>query len=1528
MAKHNKSQGQGNSKPKRKRDRFLDLFKFNRQGSRSPTLSSASSAGVGTNVEGMTQADISGLARGQGDISSPASDSEVQFNIPTTETVINTARENMHALNEPMASANQMLESPGSVTIADLNDESKMSSVHKAALVTWKTLHKLSEVIEPWLDGTPFKIPLSIFNMISTAAEATLDNKENVKELFHSITEHLTIVEDALLQRIADDQCISFAKFLIQQAVILDQIRGQKTWLQVLQSADISSQVQRIVDGINTRSQRMHTALLLLLRRDLNQINMSIMFQSWPISHNAVHNANTGMTTKRESCTPGTRIDIITQIETWVSNMDDSCPPIFWISGMAGTGKSTIAKTICEEYNGKDGNYQLGASFFCSRQLPELRAQKNVIPTVVYQLANRCEAFQHALKAVDKETVNTTMTHALKLLLEPWKQNVHNNVSQTWLVVIDALDELEGLGGSNILKDLLNNIAGIHGLKVLVTSRPDHYIVEICKEQLSSKTVCHLEDVEKNVALQDISKYIYTKLAHLTPSCNKDLDELATQCDGLFIYAATAIRYISENPGSTIHMSVKKQSRQLKNILKIKAIPEPYGLTALYNRILDDVLGNEKSLQYMDVQIIISTIVCAKEPLTVSMLAQLIARHSEESDEEWVGEVINGLHAVVYIRNDRIYIYHKSFLNFFPKDWICNQNIALAKSCMDIMLQGLHFNMCNLASSYVLDSEVLSLGGQVEFKLGNELGYAVQYWIAHLIGQQANDPSFYLLAELMEEKVLFWVECMNLMQKKEDCYRNILNLQIWLTKNKAPLALMEVAATVDRLVKSFTQTTASLSTPHLYLSSLATEFATTPSATKWKSNFRNVPQVLCTDALTGEQLLQIKGHTGWVLSAAFSSDGTKVISGSHDATVRLWNALTGEQEMIMNGHTDYIYSVAFSPDDRKVVSGSKDKTVRMWDAVTGNTLMEMVGHTDEVYSVAFSPDGVKIVSGSADKTICIWDAGTGEKLKLINGHSGTVWSVVFSLDGARLVSGSADDTVCIWDAATGDNLLKMDGHINEVNSVAFSSDGTLVVSGSDDRTVRIWDTASGRQLKQMDGHSQRVWSADFSPDGSKIMSGSVDQTIRIWDAIIGDQPKSVDGHTDTVRSVAFSSDGSKIVSGSKDKTICTWDGLTGDKLKQMDGHTGVVNSVAFSYDGSRVVSGSNDSTVCIWDTATGGQLKQMCGHSRRVWSVAFSLNGSKIVSGSADQSIRIWDAVTGVELMQLNGHTGAVKSVAFSSDRLKIVSGSEDKTVCIWDGISGDQLKQMDGHTNYVLSVNFSFDGARVVSGSADHIVCVWDVATGEQLQQIKGHAHWVQAVAFSSDGSKIVSGSDNKTVRIWDAATGEQLKVMDGHTDGIYSVAFSPDGSKVVSGSRDQSIRIWDAATGQQHKGETGHIDCALSAAPSSVHATNILSETQNESGDGGHAQPDFGLPLISPSSPINSSYACWNADNQGWIKPYHSSEQRLMWLPPSLSYNVVTPNCLCIISRRGHTSVQFNWDCIGNNWAKCYTPTTASSD
>jgi len=117
-----------------------------------------------------------------------------------------------------------------------------------------------------------------------------------------------------------------------------------------------------------------------------------------------------------------------------------------------------------------------------------------------------------------------------------------------------------------------------------------------------------------------------------------------------------------------------------------------------------------------------------------------------------------------------------------------------------------------------------------------------------------------------------------------------------------------------------------------------------------------------------------------------------------------------------------VQSVSFSPDGKRIVSGSWDKTLKVWDAQTGQETLTLKGHSNTVNSVSFSPDGKRIVSGSYDNTLKVWDAQTGQETLTIDGHSLGVTSVSFSPDGKRIVSGHwsrvRDKTLKVWDISS------------------------------------------------------------------------------------------------------------------------------------------------------------------------------------------------------------------------------------------------------------------------------------------------------------------------------------------------------------------------------------------------------------------------------------------------------------------------------------------------------------------------------
>jgi WD40 repeat protein len=597
------------------------------------------------------------------------------------------------------------------------------------------------------------------------------------------------------------------------------------------------------------------------------------------------------------------------------------------------------------------------------------------------------------------------------------------------------------------------------------------------------------------------------------------------------------------------------------------------------------------------------------------------------------------------------------------------------------------------------------------------------------------------------------------------------------------------------------------------------------------------------------------GHADSILTAAFSPDGRRIVSGSADRTLKVWDAATGRETLTLTGHDREIRSAAFSPDGRRIVSGSDDALLKVWDAATGHVIATLAGHTDAVSGVVFSPDGRRIASGSWDRTLKIWDAATGQEIRTLSGHAREVRTAAFSPDGRQIVSGSYDNTLKVWDAASGKETMTLRGHAGGVKSVAFSPDGRRIASGSRDKTVKVWDATTGKELMTLKQHASEVWSVAFSPDGRRILSGSDDKTIKIWDAATGKELLTLAGHTGPVASAAFSPDGRRIVSASRDQSLKTWDATTGREIltikgrsepaahaalgsdgpqgastnrdqsptvpdavgqdvTTLAGHALTVTSVAFSPDGRWIVSGSWDHMLKIWDLSTNREALTLKEHTGEVWSAAYSPDGRRIVSASWDRTLKIWDAATGREVSTLRGHTDGVLIAAFSPDGRRVVSGSADKTLKIWDAAAGREISTLRGHTDGVMCAAFSPDGRRIVSAGYDRTLKIWDAATGWELLTLRGHTRTITCAAFSPDGRRIASCGYDETLKIWDAVTGREISTLRGHIGEVWSVAFGPDGLRIVSGGIDKTLKLWDTMTGQEILTLRGHSDgvsCAV---------------------------------------------------------------------------------------------------------------------
>ncbi|GJJ10930.1 hypothetical protein Clacol_005159 [Clathrus columnatus] len=1052
------------------------------------------------------------------------------------------------------------------------DSEPKSSNKFKKGLgVAWNGLETALRILEKSADTFP---PLKSFvgGLVAflDLGEAVTENDEEYKKL----ATELTSIAETLTR---------YAPILASEGVsgsvarIVESINIESTHIKKQQ--DRNKMVRTITaiqdqGDVNQRYRRLES-LFRQLQSDINLRNWDdlrkireagLLKDIFPV-YEARYDSGFSTTINRRGCTAETREKVLNDLKGWVG--DSKGAKIYWMNGMAGTGKTTISYTLCQWLK---ENSLLGGNYFCSRSSALCRNVNNIVPTLAYQLAQYSHSFRSKLCIIleeEPEASKLNIRWQFEKLIQTPLQVIKTAMPDNVTIVIDALDECDDGSAFRLFLDTLLTLSINLPIKFFITSRPEPAIRDKMLASHYSDSVLYLHDIEESIVAADIRKYLTEALGSMFPVPSSDVVEQLVESAGkLFIYAATVVRYVC--PGDS---DVNCTARLQTVLGMVSGSTNQYDdLDELYTNILYTAINPSKRREeheINDILLILKTVICTKEPMATQTLASFLGL-----TEERVRFSLQPLQSVLHTRDSvekMIAPFHTSFPDFLfderrSKQFHCKttlHNELLANCCFRLMKEQLKFNICKLESSFVWDKDVPDLPKRIKNSISPALSYTCRYWSEHLLQGDLTDAIHEEFVEFLKNRLLFWMEVANL------------NQYIW--KGGSMLIRIRNQLKKDRYTDKYTDTIGQLadveefithlidrelirSTPHIYISGLA--FC--PRTSSVYKNYRGHARGLIELKESVMKYLENSKRAEGILSVAYSLDGIRIVSSSQlDKAIRIWDTRTGD--VIAGpfyGHTDTISSVAFSRSGTHVASGSGDGTVRVWDACTGENVAGPFHEPKyRILSVALSPNGNHIAfSGARRSVIEVWDIHTGKAVPgSFDGHGPdweSVLSVAFSPDGAYIASGSSSCAVRVWDIHTGNSAVKpFVGHIQMVLSIAFSPTGSHIVSGSGDNTIRVWDTHTGDCVAgPFRGHTNRVMSVAFSPDGTRIVSGSADQSIRVWDALTGDTVAGpFNGHTESVCSVAFSPDGTQIVSASGDHTIRLWDAHVGLFMKHLEG---------------------------------------------------------------------------------------------------------------------------------------------------------------------------------------------------------------------------------------------------------------------------------------------------------------------------------------------------------------------------------------
>ncbi|KAF9544649.1 hypothetical protein CPC08DRAFT_402242 [Agrocybe pediades] len=1334
--------------------------------------------------------------------------------------------------------------------------------------IPWEAMRAALRVLEKNSDGFP---PLkAAVGLLVACLDLTIDvihNREEYDKLAHELVAMANDLKPYAKQLMEGGDGGSVALIMKSINEELTQIKEKLDRNKLKRAMDASADKDDVINRyrkIDSLFRRLLSDITLRTHVEIGKLreatNATLLRTLDPV-HDARYNSAYSTAVKRRGCTTSTREQILEDLRTWAN--DPTSAKVFWVNGMAGTGKTTILYTLCQWL---EDNSRLGANFFCSRSSGSCRSLNKILPSLAFQLAHYSPAFRSQLCTVlenhqSPQTLN--VGSQFKWVLETPFEKSKEAIPEGVVLVIDALDECESASETRLFLETLIKLVHRFPVKFIIASRPEPIIVTKMQSSGFSPSTIHLHDIEQALVEADIRKYLEEALTSMSPVPSESvLDELARRSGKLFIYAATVARYV--NPEVVKPNSSK---RRLEAIIGISASP----ISNLRYRDIDDLyttileagfdLNAYEFEELENAAVIVRTVLCAMEPMTIKAMSSLLAFEQEE-----VENILSRFQSVLHVQEGPtglVSILHASFPDFlFDKSrslrFHCNLgefHASLSGFCFDVMHKELRFNICDLETSFLFDSDVPNLQQKIEENISDALFYSCKYWGNHLVkGNFAEDIHTKLVC-FLETCLLFWMEVLNVKRHMTTGPKLLSNALRWLKETTGELNdTKKKLHDAKEFAEAFSMGACSKSTPHIYISAL-------PFC--YKSNFvyenywTKTHGLIRVDGSSVEEkpnrpIATWKMDYG-VESLAFSHNGTSFATGSYHG-VRIYDADSGE---IIAGpltafnepdFSDHAELVTFSPDNTKLASAGNCK-IFIWDVQTGSIIVGPLDtHAWEtITSLSFSSDSKRLVSGDRKGTIIVWASATGDVICGPFKHSTDgVKAVGFTPDGFKIVSVSEGCRIFVWDAEKGTILLEPINIIGSEHgslcSAALSSDRSKIAMSFYSRSILTVNVSTRTVVIGPFACNESVDALAFSHDGQKIFSAH-DSGFRVWDACTGTlETHLVAKSKPKCFAITPTPGGNKIISGPKLSEIgieiwnTTNDGaeVTGSPPAN-DSIKAEVCSLVYSPDGRVIAAGLLDGCVGLWDAQTGKEILrpfQVHNGKGRIF-ISFSPDGANLVTGFArffssydHEPVRLWDARTGKMIRELLVgplELGTVNALTYSHDGSKIAwsvqpseyyeemsEDGEGKEVpsmpanftMIWDLRSGMTIgKSTWSHISYCYytSVAFSPDDTILVSGARDELI-MWSVDACKVIwrERLKSAGGSVWSIAFSPDGTRFASASSNDCqLRVWNAATREMIALQSsGH---MTSIAFLSDGKKILTMPSDRygMALLWDVETG-----------------------------------------------------------------------------------------------------------------------------------